>query len=149
MIIVGQVSLGGWPVADDCLIEGKSYTCRAFASNEFGRVYGEEVDFSTTPRTYLDEDFEETVGETTVVENERIENLPAGVIASRRGFRYGTTEAADEFDVHENGSFGNESYSMMLPDLLPGTTYYVVAYIVVDGIVYEGEMRTKTTDSEG
>ncbi len=147
-ITIGQMTWG-WPLADDCLIEGKSYTCRAFASNEFGTAYGEEVNFDTWARTFLKEDFEETVGETTVVENELIENLPKdGVTASRRGFRYGTTTSADEFDVHEDGSFTNGAFSMVLPDLLPETTYYVVAYIVVNGIVYEGDMKTKTTGSE-
>lgn len=146
-ITIGQMLLG-WPVADDCLIEGKAYKCRAFASNEFGTVYGEEVDFSTTARTYLDEDTP-VVGEISVIKNEVIENLPEGITASRRGFRYGTTEAADEFDVHENGSFTNGPYSMMLVDLLPDTTYYIYAYIVVDGTVYEGNLETLTTDPEG
>jgi hypothetical protein len=147
-ITIGQM-VWGWPLANDCLIEGESYTCRAFASNEFGTVYGEEVNFNTWARTFLAEDFEETVGETTVIENELIKNLPEGVFASRRGFRYGTTEAADEFDIHEDGSFTNGSYSVVLPDLLPETTYYVVAYIVVNGITYEGDLKTKTTSAEG
>lgn len=147
-ITIGQISLGGWPIADDCLIEGKAYKCRAFASNEFGTVYGDEVDFVTTDRTYLDEDTP-TIGEISIIKNEIIENLPIGVTATRRGFRYGTTEAADEFDVHENGSFTNGPYSMMLVDLLPGTTYYIIAYIVVDGVVYEGNLETLTTDPEG
>jgi len=37
----------------------------------------------------------------------------------------------------------------MLVDLLPDTTYYVIAYIIVDGITYEGELETITTDPEG
>ncbi|GAH62634.1 unnamed protein product, partial [marine sediment metagenome] len=84
-----------------------------------------------------------------IIKNEIIGDLPDGITASRRGFRYGTTETADEFDVHEDGSFTNGAYSMMLPDLLPDTTYYVVAYIVVDGIVYEGDVEIITTDPEG
>jgi len=143
---IGQM-LFGWPIMGDCLIEGKAYKCRAFADNEFGRVHGEEVDFSTLVRSYLGEN-PPTTG-LTVVKNETIENLPAGVTASRRGFRYGTTEAADEFDVHENGSFTDGPYSMMLIDLLPDTTYYIIAYIVVDGATYEGELETITTDPEG
>jgi len=145
-ITIGEMILG-WPVMDDCLVEGKDYKCRAFADNEFGRAYGEEVDFSTWARAYFSED-PPTVGETTIVKNEIIENLPVGVTASRRGFRYGTTEAADEFDVHENGSFTNGPYSAMLVDLLPDTTYYIYAYIVVNGIVYEGSLETITTDAE-
>lgn len=146
-ITIGRMVLG-WPVMDDCLIEGKSYKCKAFAENEFGRVYGEEVDFSTPPRTYFSED-PPIIGEVTVIKNENIENLPSGITATRRGFRYGTTEAADEFDVHENGNFTNGPYSMMLVDLLPDTTYYIVAYIIVDGIIYEGDMEIITTDPEG
>ena len=146
-ITIGQMEFG-WPVSDDCLIEGKAYKCRAFASNEFGTVYGDEVDFSTWARSYLSEDLP-TIGEITIIKNEVIENLPVGVTASRRGFRYGTTEAADEFDVHENGSFTNGPYSMMLTDLLPDTTYYIVGYIVVNGITHEGDMETITTDPEG
>jgi len=140
--------LFGWPIMQDCLVEGKNYTCKAFAENEFGRAYGEEIDFSTWTRTYFSEN-PPTTGELTIVKNEIIENLPVGITASRRGFRYGTTETADEFDVHENGSFTNGPYSMMLSDLLPDTTYYIVAYIVVQGIVYEGEMEIITTDPEG
>jgi len=146
-IAIGRMILG-WPVMDDCLVEGKDYKCIAFAENEFGRAYGEEVDFSTPARTYFSEN-PPTVGELTVVKNEIIENLPDGITASRRGFRYGTTEAADEFDVHENGSFTNGPYSMMLADLLPDTTYYVYAYIVVEGIVYEGDVEIIETDPEG
>jgi len=152
-LVIGVFSLTigvmilGWPLMQDCLVEGKDYACKAFAENVFGRVYGEEVDFSTLARTYLSDDTP-TVG-LSIVKNEIIENLPAGVTASRRGFRYGTTEAADEFDVHENGSFTNGPYSMMLVDLLPDTTYYVIAYIIVDGITYEGELETITTDPEG
>ncbi|GAH22547.1 unnamed protein product, partial [marine sediment metagenome] len=104
VITVGEMEFG-WPVADDCLIEGKAYKCRAFASNEFGTVYGEEVDFSTPSRVYLTNEpngnggggAEPTVGETTVVKHEGIINLPEEIYATRRGFRYGTTEAADEF----------------------------------------------------
>lgn len=143
IITIGQM-IWGWPLADDCLIEGKAYKCKAFASNEFGTVYGDEVDFSTWMRTYLSDN--PPIG---VIKNEVIENLPVGIMASRRGFRYGTTEAADEFDVHEDGSFTNGPYSMMLIDLLPDTTYYVYAYIVVDGIVYEGDLEIITTDPEG
>ena len=145
-ITIGQM-LWGWPIMQDCLVEGKDYKCIAFAENEFGRAYGEEVEFSTPSRTYLSED-PPTVG-LSIVKNEIIENLPAGITASRRGFRYGTTEAADEFDVHENGSFIKGPYSMMLVDLLPDTTYYIVAYIVVQGIVYEGDLEIITTDPEG
>jgi len=156
LITIGEMEFG-WPVADNCLIEGKAYKCRAFASNEFGRVYGEEVDFSTPSRTYLTNEpngnggggAPPTVGETTVIKHEGIINLPEGIYATRRGFRYGTTEAADEFDVHENGNFTNGSYNMMLPDLLPDTTYYVYAYIVVGGIIYEGDVEIITTDPEG
>lgn len=147
VITVGEMEFG-WPVVDNCLIESKDYTCRAFADNEFGRVYGEEVIFSTLARAYLSED-SPTVGEISIIKNETIENLPGGITASRRGFRYGTTEAADEFDVHENGSFTNGPYSMMLQDLLPDTTYYIVGYIVVNGIIHEGTMETITTDLEG
>ena len=146
-ITIGQMVFG-WPVMQDCLVEGKDYKCIAFAENEFGIAYGEEVDFSTLARTYFSED-PPTIGEITIIKNENIENLPEGVTASRRGFRYGTTEAADEFDVHENGSFIKGPYSMMLVDLLPDTTYYIVAYIIVEGIVYEGSLETITTDPEG
>jgi len=146
VITIGEM-LFGWPVMDDCLIDGKAYKCRAFADNEFGRVYGEDIDFSTPTRTYFSEN-PPTIGELTIVKNEIIENLPVGITASRRGFRYGTTETADEFDVHENGSFTNGPYSMMLVDLLPDTTYYIYAYIVVEGIVYEGTLETITTDPE-
>ena len=145
-ITIGRM-LFGWPIMDDCLVEGKDYKCKAFAENEFGRVYGEEVDFSTPARTYFSED-PPTVGEMTIVKNEIIENLPVGITATRRGVRYGTTESADEFDVHENGSFTNGPYNMMLSDLLPDTTYYIYAYIVVEGIVYEGALETLTTDAE-
>lgn len=144
-ITIGQMIIG-WPLADDCLIEGETYKCKAFASNEFGTVYGEEVGFSTSPRAYLTND-PPIIGESSIIENEVLSNLPEGVIASRRGFRYGTTQAADEFDVHEDGSFTNESFNMMLPDLLPNTTYYITAYIVVNGIVYECEtLKILTTD---
>ena len=146
VITIGEM-LFGWPVMDDCLIDGKAYKCRAFADNEFGRVYGEDIDFSTPTRTYFSEN-PPTIGELTIVKNEIIENLPVGITASRRGFRYGTTETADEFDVHENGSFTNGPYSMILVDLLPDTTYYIYAYIVVEGIVYEGTLETITTDPE-
>ena len=146
VITIGEM-LFGWPVMDDCLIDGKAYKCRAFADNEFGRVYGEDIDFSTPTRTYFSEN-PPTIGELTIVKNEIIENLPVGITASRRGFRYGTTETADEFDVHENGSFTNGPYSMMLVDLLPDTTYYIYAYIIVEGIVYEGALETLTTDAE-
>lgn len=147
VITVGQMILG-WPLADDCLIEGKDYKCKAFASNEFGRVYGEEVSFSTLSRTFVSESAP-TVGETTVFDHATIDNLPEGVTASRRGFRYGTTEAADEFDVHEDGSFTNGPYSLLKSDLLPDTTYYSVPYIVVDGTTYEGDSVTIITDPEG
>ena len=146
-ITIGQM-LWGWPIMQDCLVEGKDYKCIAFAENEFGRAYGEEVEFSTWARSYLSED-PPTTGEISIIKNEIIDNLPAGITASRRGFRYGTTEAADEFDVHENGSFTNGPYNMMLPDLLPDTTYYVYAYIVVEGIIYEGDVEIITTDPEG
>ena len=146
-LAIGRMVLG-WPIMDDCLVEGKNYKCRAFASNEFGRSHGEEIDFSTPARTYFSEN-PPTTGEISIIKNEIIGNLPVGITVSRRGFRYGTTEAADEFDVHEDGSFTNGPYSAMLVDLLPDTTYYIYAYIVVNGIVYEGNLEIITTDPEG
>lgn len=146
IITVGEMEFG-WPVMDDCLIDGKAYKCIAYASNEFGTAYGDEVDFSTWARTCLTS-FAPVIAPGSIIKNEDIGCLPIGITASRRGFRYGTTEAADEFDVHENGSFTNGPYSTMLPDLLPDTTYYIYAYIVVNGITYEGSLETLTTDAE-
>ena len=76
----------GWPVADNCLIEGKSYKCMAFAKNIFGTSYGSEVGFETPARDYLSDEEPDT-GPYTVIKNERIQNLPSGIYATRRGFR--------------------------------------------------------------
>ena len=103
--------------------------------------------FTMDDRSYL-VDNEPVIGPYTVIKNERIKNLPDGIYATRRGFRYGTTEYANDHDVHEDGQFTNGPFSAMLSDLEPETTYYIVAYIVVEGTVYEGEMEIITTEAE-
>lgn len=102
----------------------------------------------TTPVRYYLSDETPTVGPYTIIKNEVIQNLPDGIYATRRGFKYGNTISANDHDIHEDGQFTNGPFSAMLPDFEPDTTYYVVSYIVVQGIVYKGEMEIITTEPE-
>lgn len=47
--------------------------------------------------------------------------------ATERGFKYGLTET-DTWSVSETGSFGANVFKLAIPDLIPGTTYYIRAF---------------------
>lgn len=46
---------------------------------------------------------------------------------TERGFKYGLTET-DTWSVSETGSFGAGVFKLEIPDLIPGTTYYIRAF---------------------
>lgn len=140
-------------VFSDTLFPGETYQCRAYAINEDElKGYGDYVEFTTL------EVLAETPGGPpgggpvpgpfTILKNETIQGLAEGEYATRRGFRYGTNDSANQFDVHEDGFFTNGPFTLMLPDLMPETTYYIVPYIVVNNKTYEGEMEIVETEPE-
>lgn len=135
------------------LFPGESYHCRAYAINEEEfEGYGDWQAFTTlevliaTPGGPPDGG--PVSGPYTILKNETIQGLEEGEYATRRGFRYGTNESANEFDVHENGFFYTGPFTMMLPDLLPATIYYIVPYVVINRKYYEGEMEIVETEEE-
>ncbi len=146
-------------VFSDTLFAGETYSYRAYAINEDDlKGYGSWVQFTTldvlreTPG--VPPDGGHVDGETTEIKNITIQNLEGGAQASRIGIRYGTTSEANEFDVHRDGTFDNGNYKFILTDLMSGTKYYQVPYILVGegedgGGVHEGSLIESETLSEG
>lgn len=132
------------------LTYGTTYYIRAWATNNSGTSYGNEITFTTLhifPVVTTSEVFD--VSQTTAGVRS-IVNANGGSGISARGVCWGTESNPSVEGLHaENGS-GDGSFDSHIDGLLPGTDYFARAYAVTEaGITYGNELAFKTTDGLG
>ena len=107
---------------------GTRYYVRAYATNEKGTAYGEEMLFTTmaqSPQVNTIEivDMEET---SVRVKAEVVDS--GGSEVTERGICWSTNEVPTLDDDHIVNGIGLGAYSCQITELAPSTTYYVRAY---------------------
>ena len=124
-----------------------TYYFRAYATDEFGTVYGEVMDFTTSSVVAP------TVSTLAVSEITYTTATLAGSITSdggaavtECGFRYSTSPMFGSYETVTCTSVSN-SFGYSLEGLNTGTTYYVKAYATNEVGTSLGEVQTFTTDS--
>ena len=105
----------------------------------------EEVNVFYLPGIYVTTELATYVTANSAAGNGTINTVDGGN-ATTRGFKYGVTQT-DTWDVHEDGSFGIESYFLDIADLDSLTTYYIRAYTVNSRGTTYGDWVSFTTGS--
>ncbi|MHA1483600.1 MAG: hypothetical protein ACTSQA_09255, partial [Candidatus Heimdallarchaeaceae archaeon] len=115
------------------------YFVKAYAYNEAGYAYGDQVDFTTdktTPTVTIQA--VSNIEATTAIGNGNITDA-GGADCDKRGFVYGTTTqfdpgtttpASSDYDSYaeDTGTFSTGAFTKGLTGLTPGTKYYIRAY---------------------
>ena len=126
-----------------------TYYIRAFAVNELGAGYGEQLQFTTL------------ANERPAVKTEAVLGVSArtascagtvtydgGLAVSERGICYATTSNPDIYSKHVMCGAGTGTFSATLENLEPATEYFIRAYAINDlGISY-GDQKQFTTNEE-
>ncbi|SHG65101.1 fibrobacter succinogenes major paralogous domain-containing protein [Pedobacter caeni] len=131
------------------LFGSTTYYIRAYAINSAGVVYGQVESFTTAPpvlaKLITTAPYSGAKGVTGISGGSIQHN--GGAVITDRGLVWSTNsgfdpEAASTRKITEQGS---GSFAMTMPDLLPGTTYYVRAFATNSvGISYANEERFNT-----
>lgn len=139
-----------------CAIEGLTpntqYFARAYAENSVGIAYGNEVTFTTGTAAPT-----VTTGQVSgVTANSAVcggtVTYNGGGIITEKGLCWSTDPDPDIQDSYTSNSTGTETYSSTMTNLLPGTRYYVKAYVKNAGGIAYGEQivfNTKLVDNDG
>ena len=136
------------------LSEGTTYYVRAYATNEVGTAYGNELTFTTSQVTgaVLTTTEVTNVTSTTAVAGGNITDAGGGTIIAR-GICWGTAPNPTITTASKtiNGA-GTGTFTGNLTELTDGTTYYYRAYATnSSGTTYGQEFNfiTPVTDAEG
>lgn len=141
--------IGGFTVNMVDLTPNTTYYVRAYAINNAGTAYGNEVSFTTaqgvaapTVTTLQVTDITQTAatggGEVT---------SDGGATVVGRGICWGTEHNPTISDSHGSNGTGTGTFTVDLSDLSPSTTYYVRAYAINSvGTSYGNEVSFTTTD---
>jgi uncharacterized protein (TIGR02145 family) len=114
------------------LTANTTYYVRAYATNSAGTAYGNQVSFTTTQIIAA-----ATVSTTTVTTFTFNTATVGGDVSSdgnstvtERGIYYGTSSSPETTGTKLQIGSGTGSFSSILLDLIPNTTYYVKAYAI-------------------
>ena len=148
--VVAGSGIGSFTCDLTDLQDGTTYYVRAYAINEKGTAYGEEVSFTTI------EKLPPTVS-TAVASNVTYTSATiggnvtkdGGAAVTERGVVYATTQEPTTSSTKVVAGSGIGSFTCDLTDLQDGTTYYVRAYAINEkGTAYGKEVsfttKTKT-----
>jgi hypothetical protein len=130
------------------LTEGTTYYVRAYAMNNKGTGYGNQISFTTavaklpvlTTRTIAEITFTSARSGGDITED-------GGAPVTAKGICWNTHEDPTINNSLTNDGAGNEGYNSIIPGLAAGTTYYVRAYATNRiGTAY-GNQQTFTTSA--
>ena len=125
------------------LIPGKKYYVRAYAINGAkGMAYGEQKEFTTdaTLPTVVTGNINGTMVSGNVTDD-------GGATVTERGICWSTEHDPTIGGNHVASGTGTGTFSVELPDLEPGTTYYVRAYATNSAGTAYGSEKTLTTQA--
>ena len=132
------------------LVPNTQYYVRAYATNEKGVSYGEEMTLTTLKEIELPTVTTaevEDITETTAVSGGEVTSDGGGEVTAR-GICWSTKQNPTIEDNKTTNGKGVGSFTSQIPDLVPNTQYYVRAYATNEkGIAY-GEEMTFTTKKE-
>ena len=128
------------------LQDGTIYYVRAYAVNEKGTSYGEEVSFTTKAKTTatITTKSATNVSYTSAAVGGNVTS-DGGAEVTERGIVYATTQNPTTADSKVSNGSGLGEFTCNLTDLQDGTIYYVRAYAVNEkGIAYGNEVSFTT-----
>lgn len=118
------------------------YYVRAYATNEFGTNYGDEVSFTAMDVVVTLEVTD--IGYVTAIGHGNVINESASEV-TERGVCWGLNHNPDVDGSHGHSGEGLGEYSVTISNIVPGTTYYVRAYAKsIAGLSYGNEVSFKT-----
>ena len=139
--------LGSYSINLTGLADGTTYYVRAYAINNKGTAYGEEVSFKTTTVPTVTTSSATNITSTSATVGGNVTS-DGGQPVTERGIVYSTTPNPTTSSNKMTSGAGTGSYSINLTGLSEGTTYYVRAYAInSNGTAYGEEVSFKTTIS--
>ncbi|MFZ6665065.1 M12 family metallo-peptidase, partial [Peijinzhouia sedimentorum] len=129
------------------LIPNTTYYVRAYATNEVGTAYGNEVMFVTAkPELILTTASISNIGATSATSGGEVTNLGNGVVTAR-GVAWSTTPNPTINNSFTTDGEGLGAFTSQLINLNPNTTYYVRAYATNEaGTAYGNEIVFTTLE---
>ena len=127
------------------LEEETTYHVKAYAINDKGIAYGEQVSFTTeTNLPNVTTNTPTQITNTTATLNGYIDYTGKETI-TERGFCYSITSNPDIYSTKVTADTGTGTFTKDITGLTSGTTYYVRAYAICSkGITYGSEQTIKT-----
>jgi hypothetical protein len=127
------------------LSSNTKYYVRAYATNDIGTAYGNEISFTTSPGLPTITTTNITsITQTTATSGGNITS-DGGAIISLRGVCWSTSPSPTTSNSKTSNGAGTGSYISQLTGLSPSTTYYVRAYATNSvGTAYGNEDTFKT-----
>ena len=129
------------------LVPNTQYYVRAYATNEVGTAYGEEVTFTTLEKllpTVTTAEVTDITYTSAICGGEVTFDGNVEVIA--RGICWSTSQNPTIDDNKTTNGQGVGSFTSQIPDLVPNTQYYVRAYATNEVGTAYGEEKSFTTN---
>ena len=133
-----------------------TYYVRAYATNEKGTAYGEELSFTTLEEIIIELPEVRTVSVTEITHNSAVVTgevvSDGGAEVTSRGFVWNSCHIEDDSPIEDYNvevDAGTGTFTYTLSGLLPNTEYWVYAYAVNSEGRTTGEHHYFTTQDDG
>ncbi len=125
--VANGAGLGLFMVAMSNLTENTTYYVRAYATNEAGTAYGNEVTFTTLTTPTVTTAAVTNIGEHTATSGGNVTD-DGGSPITERGICWATSHNPTTSNSHATSGSGTGSFTVNMTGLTAHTTYYVRAY---------------------
>ncbi len=137
-LITNGTGIGAFSSTLVNLFSSTTYYARAFATNALGTTYGNEISFTTSQPYYIVNTYPpSSITTNSAWSGAVIDNTgqvcPNNILAEGVVWDTVPTPTID-LPTKTNDGSGRISYNSILSNLQPGTTYYVRAYAIINGI---------------
>lgn len=140
--------LGFFMVSMSNLWEGTTYYVRAYATNEAGTAYGEEVTFTTLTTPTVTTSVVTNIAEHTATGGGTVVSDNGSPVLVR-GICWSTSHSPTTSNSHATSGSGTGSFTVNMTGLAAHTTYYVRAYATNSvGTEYGNEVSFTTQQHE-
>lgn len=144
--VANGAGLGLFMVAMSNLTENTTYYVRAYATNEAGTAYGDEVTFTTLTTPTVTTAAVTNIGEHTATGGGNVTD-DGGSPITVRGICWGTSHNPTTSNSHATSGSGTGSFTVNMTGLTAHTTYYVRAYATNSvGTAYGDEVSFVTNE---